>query len=588
MFREAQPSSQILLKHQPQIERLYHLCSLDESRFIQLYLAPISIFSVLVQEIPASEYHHHSGVGGLVLHTLDVMENAMKLREGVVCLQYGEERSNELAEVFTYCVAMGALLHDIGKLSCDFDWVYIDGDQNIVSFDPLTSPFLTRGTMFAARFSTEKHHNLHMSYNIAYYNRVLPTCGKEWLNSYQKMRHLLFQAVAGRMELAGEVGKVLLQADRESARLDTAKPEHEHIVSVPHSRNRLGSTFITKFRELIDNDKLTYNKPGAMLWVDDAWIYAVSGTLITCIREHLKFDGVDIPTQLPTLFSLLMAEDVIYPNAQGEAIHQLTILDLSRGKNWEHTLTMLKFSRTQLDPRQKLPVFNGELTLPSDDTEKRGVKNGGNTEGRGWVAQDIDRTSTPGKSVNPTIPERRSKDGLDPHIKASEGIVSSESLKQKILSKNKPSRKMGGNDLIQKTIDRVNLSKKRDSKCTYNSFFVWLSEGLLEKKWVFNRPNSVFHIDGDGHLLCLSPKVFSDYMGGDIKGIQNQVMKARVLHRNSVGHSLVKVSFTGERQTSFATAIVFTAKETGRIFKGNVPLRNSAVAIAEIIQAPKG
>ena len=63
---------------------------------------------------PAAKYYHHAVVGGLMLHTLDVSENA----ESLASLYDG---------VDVELTVVGALLHDIGKvdeISCDADFTY--------------------------------------------------------------------------------------------------------------------------------------------------------------------------------------------------------------------------------------------------------------------------------------------------------------------------------------------------------------------------------------------------------------------------------------------------------------------------------
>ncbi|KAA8994651.1 relaxase, partial [Affinibrenneria salicis] len=60
---------------------IWQRTSLPVALFKELYQSPVARFAELVQQFPASEYHHHSHPGGLLDHTLEVMAFAAKLRQ---------------------------------------------------------------------------------------------------------------------------------------------------------------------------------------------------------------------------------------------------------------------------------------------------------------------------------------------------------------------------------------------------------------------------------------------------------------------------------------------------------------------------
>ncbi len=60
---------------------IWQRTSLSGELFAELYQTPVARFAELVQQFPASEYHHHSHPGGLLDHTLEVMAFAAKLRQ---------------------------------------------------------------------------------------------------------------------------------------------------------------------------------------------------------------------------------------------------------------------------------------------------------------------------------------------------------------------------------------------------------------------------------------------------------------------------------------------------------------------------
>lgn len=77
--------------------------------------------------LPASERHHHAETGGLTRHSLEVAIHAIRRSEAFL---YGRERTPEfqdrLAERWRVAIALGGLLHDIGKPVTDLTVVCED------------------------------------------------------------------------------------------------------------------------------------------------------------------------------------------------------------------------------------------------------------------------------------------------------------------------------------------------------------------------------------------------------------------------------------------------------------------------------
>ncbi|GIU31306.1 MobH family relaxase [Shewanella sp. MBTL60-007] len=538
VFLPVQSTEFLLAPYRSQIERLYHLCSLDRNRFETLYIKPIEIVASLCQAFPASENHHHSEDGGLFKHSLDAVEKSMKLREGVTCLAYGEERSQEVIEIFTYAVSMSALLHDLGKLACDIEIVERDRAGKVTSFEPLLSSTLTVGNEYAFRYALHRRHNVHVSYNVAFFTKVVPITGVRWLNNYRVIKDNLFQALSGRFEQAGEVGQVLMAADRFSvaSNVETNQASNSAVSSKSNKPTKCQS-FISKFRTLMDKETFKINCPGANVWVSDSRIYAVSGPVVSTVREHLKFDGIKLPTQLPQMYSMLLAENHIIPN-EDKAIHNIVVTDEAGGNTWTQKLTMLVFDRSVVDPTRKLEVFAGSLVVA--DT--------------GEVVDQIKTIERPEQAIN---------------------------VNQKNDDINRNNDDHHTNQTTSEEANKVEPS--------YEDFQKWLIAGFKDKKFEFNRPGAVFHIDCANRLVCITPRVFQEFMGSKEFGkIQSVVMKAKVLHRNGSGESLIKVKFSGDRASSAAvTCIIFSAIETKMIFNEVVPSTNHSLRIVDLLRSPK-
>ncbi|MDC0434769.1 TraI domain-containing protein, partial [bacterium] len=87
----------------------------DEETFNELYLNPIYRFAEVCQLQPASAADHHSGLGGLLTHTLEVIDIAMSLRKAYhLPVNADTETVRREEPDWTYGVFVAALLHDAG------------------------------------------------------------------------------------------------------------------------------------------------------------------------------------------------------------------------------------------------------------------------------------------------------------------------------------------------------------------------------------------------------------------------------------------------------------------------------------------
>ena len=110
------PPSTLLARHDAELAQIRQLAGVPAAHWEAFYLGMLRAFADFVQELPASETHHHAGPGGLLAHGLEVTREALKLRRGHM-LPAGEAVGTVAGEqdLWTYAVAAAALLHDLGK-----------------------------------------------------------------------------------------------------------------------------------------------------------------------------------------------------------------------------------------------------------------------------------------------------------------------------------------------------------------------------------------------------------------------------------------------------------------------------------------
>ncbi|MCG5504177.1 TraI domain-containing protein [Ectothiorhodospira variabilis] len=76
-----------------------------------LVLTAIHNYAAFVQQLPASEAHHHAGRGGMLDHGLEVLRQALLVRRGrLLPIGGAPEQVAHQHDIWTYAVAMAALL----------------------------------------------------------------------------------------------------------------------------------------------------------------------------------------------------------------------------------------------------------------------------------------------------------------------------------------------------------------------------------------------------------------------------------------------------------------------------------------------
>ena len=72
-------SVQLLEPHVHYIKTIDELAGVSEIHFDRFYQEAIHRSARVVQQLPASEVHHHSGPGGMLQHALEVCVTAIKI-----------------------------------------------------------------------------------------------------------------------------------------------------------------------------------------------------------------------------------------------------------------------------------------------------------------------------------------------------------------------------------------------------------------------------------------------------------------------------------------------------------------------------
>jgi integrating conjugative element relaxase (TIGR03760 family) len=264
----------------------------------QTHVVPVvQAVAEMVQQLPASEAHHHAEPGGLFVHTVETLQHAAKLRQGRILPPGADiETQGRTQHLWTVGIYIAALLHDIGKPVSDLR-VTLFSDSH-----PAGAPWQAlMGSMIEAKSSayvvdfpraTERDYQAHQRLGIQLIQRLVPTITRLWLGSDPTLLGQLLGYLSG--ETQGPIAEIVRAAEAESVRRNLASG----------SRVRFAMAKATPLIELLmlalrsmlaEGGRLPLNRPGAAGFCDGADVWFAAVRLANEVRDWLRLAYPDAP-----------------------------------------------------------------------------------------------------------------------------------------------------------------------------------------------------------------------------------------------------------------------------------------------------
>lgn len=333
------------------LARIWELTALSRAQFNQLYLSPIQRYAQWVQQLPASETHHHAYLGGMLDHGLELVAYSLKLRQSYL-LPTGAAPEDQAAQADAWSagIAYGALLHDIGKIAVDLRIERQDGSIWHPWHGPLDQPY-------RFRYAKGRDYKLHGAAAGLLYTQVLDRDILDWLSIFPALWGNLLHLLAGQHEHAGVLGELVIQADRASTAQNLGGNPDKALQAPLHS---LQHHLIRGLRHLVQHE-LKLNQPGAAGWLTQDALWLVSKSVTDKLRAHLLSQAIDgIPASNTALFDELQSHGLVEPTPEGKAIWTASV----EMENWRQTFTFLRVQPALIwgsDDRPEL--FRGTVNI---------------------------------------------------------------------------------------------------------------------------------------------------------------------------------------------------------------------------------
>jgi len=340
-------------RRQKLLEHIWQRTSLSRAQFSLLYRAPLERYAALVQQLPASESHHHAYPGGMLDHGLEIVAYALKLRQShLLPVGAPPESQAAQAEAWTAATAYAALLHDVGKIAVDLHVEYADGECWHPWHGPLAHPY-------RFRYRKDRSYRLHNAAAGLLYTDILDKHILDWLSEFPDLWASLLYVLAGQYEHAGVLGELVIQADQASVAQDLGGDPAKARMAPKQALQR---KLVDGLRYLL-KEELKLNQPQASDgWLTQDALWLVSKTVCDKLRAHLLSQGLDgIPDKNTAVFNVLQEHGIAQANPEGKAIWRATVASDS---GWTQTFTFLKVAPTLIwDAGERPAAFAGSVNV---------------------------------------------------------------------------------------------------------------------------------------------------------------------------------------------------------------------------------
>ena len=346
----------LAVEHRRQLlDRIWQYTALSHVQFTQLYLNPIHRYAEQVQQLPASETHHHAYLGGMLDHGLELVACSLKLRQSYL-LPTGAAPEDQAAQTDAWSagIAYGALLHDIGKIAVDLQVERQDGRLWHPWHGPLDQPY-------RFRYVKGRDYHLHGAAVGLLYTQIIDRPILDWLSGFPSLWASLLYVLAGQYERAGVLGELVMQADRVSTAQNIGGNPSKALQAPIHS---LQHHLISGLRHLVQHE-LKLNQPGAAGWLTQDSLWLVSKTVTDKLRAYLLSQSIEgIPSSNIAVFDELQSHGLVESTPEGKAIWTALI---AQG-NWQQSFTFLRIQPALIWGSEDRPeAFSGTVSIAVDD-----------------------------------------------------------------------------------------------------------------------------------------------------------------------------------------------------------------------------
>lgn len=602
---------------QKYLNTLWQQVSMSQDMFQRIYRQPIERYAEIVQLLPASESHHHSHLGGMLDHGLEVLSFAAKLRQSYVLPQNAapEEQSKQ-RDAWTASVIYMALVHDIGKVIVDVEIHLKDGSRWFAwnGLPPQPYKFV---------YIKGRDYELHPIMGGYLANYLIPKAAFDWLAKYPEAFAALMYGMAGHYDKANLLAEIVQKADQNSVTLSLGG-DIDKLVQKPVMS--FGKQLLIAIRHLLNKQwKLNNPKGGSDGWFTSDGLWLMSKTAADQIRAYLLEQGISAPKDNPKLFSEMQSLGIIESNDEGNAIWRcrvkadsgwcpastFTLIRLKAEVAWDNVDDRPSLFLGKIEPEIKLDSTNNSRDVLVEEASTAAalsvktpfiVEQNEPIELENIAKDDISNNTPPMPNLETEmsdfvlnlfeqniVEDKNSEVQVDSTDTIND---SAEDIKPSPNSLSKTNENVTDNfELKEVNAQPMNIGERdEDTVISGKSFVDWLKLQIAAKKLELNNVNAKLHIVNNS-LFLVTPGIFHLYFESkgmvftkqDVEQLQYSFQDLK-LHRkyhrkNNDSVNFWKCNVFGPRKTS--KLIGYLIDEPKYFFGNQVLLNNFHLSLIE-------
>lgn len=304
------------------IRSLCRVCPLSEEQINEYLLPSIVNLAKFVHLLPASQYDHHMGTGGLFGHSLEVAYYCVNgAKSHIFDVTESPERAHLNRGRWILASALTGLVHDSGKAVTDMV-ITSDSDQEVwyPRRETLTA-WLRRKNLdsYYVSWKQNREHNKHQTASVDYAHVIIPQSTFQFLSSAgnfrieQEIRDAILSSVSSRQHPLAEL---LAKADKLSCKIDKDRRKgidpKDFYVSSP-----IAESVVDALRDLVKTGKWKVNEPGGRVFVTNVGAFVVWTDLDDLIQYLCSKEIRAVPREPNVLADILIDHGVgIAPPAE--------------------------------------------------------------------------------------------------------------------------------------------------------------------------------------------------------------------------------------------------------------------------------
>jgi hypothetical protein len=367
----------ILNHYQPQLDKIRKHVEIGDQRktpdgkslYDAIYTSVIERYVEFCHMIPASEDHHHSHAGGLLLHSLEASVESLRWAKEKQCGSSGfVDIDAKVKPVMNYCAWLAALLHDAGKMMRDIsvDAVEVYNPKTRQQ-GPVTESILSWHPAKESLIEWAKRHNV-ASYSVNFLSHR--THNRHNVDSSQILQPLLRNHYAMdylfSTPIKQEVYSALTSVLSGYSTSDNFLSEAVRMGDSASTSRSLGYLYDSKLgtREISTAQRLyrsirhaakdwRWNELNGHGWIIGGAVFIRWSSTVEDIIKVSQALGYSLPIDVKNVLNIMQsnnitelfdntsADDRIVRFTPGEFTHQ-EMLDIQRGKKQMRWLDLLK------------------------------------------------------------------------------------------------------------------------------------------------------------------------------------------------------------------------------------------------------